>query len=284
MKEFLKSVAFKALVVVALFLIGIMIYAASTGGVSTIPATITGAIVTPLQSLATTVSDGFNSFIGIFTDSNALREENERLQSEVNELRQNQVEADELRRQNELYREFLELKEQNPDYQFADGRVIAMDPADKYGNFTIDAGSLEGVKANDPVVTPDGLVGVVYEVGLNYAKVRTILDPATQVSAYVSRTRSGGVTGGSVSLAQEGLLRLNLLSRDSGAATGDYVVTSGRGGIYPEGLLIGTIQEIQPESDALTMYAVIEPFADLKNLSDVFVIISFDGQGENAEE
>ena len=120
MKEFLKSVAFKALVVVALFLIGIMIYAASTGGVSTIPATITGAIVTPLQSLATTVSDGFNSFIGIFTDSNALREENERLQSEVNELRQNQVEADELRRQNELYREFLELKEQNPDYQFAD--------------------------------------------------------------------------------------------------------------------------------------------------------------------
>ena len=274
MKEFLKSVAFKALVVVALFLIGIMIYAASTGGVSTIPATITGAIVTPLQSLATTVSDGFNSFIGIFTDSNALREENERLQSEVNELR----------RQNELYREFLELKEQNPDYQFADGRVIAMDPADKYGNFTIDAGSLEGVKANDPVVTPDGLVGVVYEVGLNYAKVRTILDPATQVSAYVSRTRSGGVTGGSASLAQEGLLRLNLLSRDSGAATGDYVVTSGRGGIYPEGLLIGTIQEIQPESDALTMYAVIEPFADLKNLSDVFVIISFDGQGENAEE
>ena len=283
MKEFLKSVAFKVIVAVGLFLIGIMIYAASTGGVSTIPATITGAIVTPLQSLATTISNGFNSFIGIFTDSNTLRAENEKLQNEINELRKNQVETDELRRLNELYREFLELKEQHPDYQFADGRVIAMDPADKYGNFTIDAGSLKGVKADDPVITPEGLVGVVYEVGLNYAKVRTILDPATQVSAYVSRTRSGGVTGGSVSLAQEEKLRLNLLSRDSGAATGDYVVTSGKGGIYPEQLLIGTIEEIQPESDALTMYAVIKPFADLKNLSAVFVIIDFDGQGEEIE-
>ena len=282
MKEFLKSVAFKVIVVVALFLIGIMIYAASTGGVSTIPATITGAIVTPLQSLASTISNGFNDFIGIFTDSNALRAENEQLQAESNELRKNQVETDELRRLNELYREFLELKEQHPDYQFADGRVISMDPADKYGNFTIDAGSLKGIEANDPVITPEGLVGVVYEVGLNYAKVRTILDPATQVSAYVSHTRSGGVTGGTASLAQEGKLRLNLLARDSGAATGDYVVTSGRGGIYPEQLLIGTIEEIQPESDALTMYAVIKPFADLQNLSSVFVITGFDGQGEDA--
>ncbi|HIW73997.1 MAG TPA: rod shape-determining protein MreC [Firmicutes bacterium] len=284
MKEFLKSAAFKILVAVALFLIGIMIYAASTGGVSTIPATITGAIVTPLQSLASAVSDGFDSFVGIFTDSNALREENEALQEEINELRKNQVETDELRRLNELYREFLELKEENPDYQFADGRVISMDPADKYGNFTIDAGSLKGVKADDPVITPDGLVGVVYEVGLNYAKVRTILDPATQVSAYVSRTGSGGVTGGSASLAEEGKLRLNLLPRDSGASSGDYVATSGRGGIYPEQLLIGTIVDIQPESDALTMYAVIEPFADLKNLTAVFVITGFDGQGENVPE
>ena len=281
MKEFLKSVAFKAIAAVALFLVGIMIYAASTGGVSTIPAAVTGAIITPLQSLATAVSDGFNSFIGIFTDTNALRAENEQLQNEINELRKNEVETDELRRQNELYREFLELKDQHADYQFADARIISTDPADKYGNFTINAGSLKGVKADDPVITPDGLVGVVYEVGPNYAKVRTILDPATQVSAYVSRTRSGGVTGGSVSLAQEGKLRMNLIARDSGAATGDYVVTSGKGGIYPEQLLIGSIEEIQPESDALTMYAVVKPFADLKNLSYVFVIIGFEGQGQD---
>ena len=191
------------------------------------------------------------------------------------------METDELRRQNELYREFLELKDQHADYQFADARIISTDPADKYGNFTINAGSPRGSRRMIRLLPRTGWSAWCDEVGPNYAKVRTILDPATQVSAYVSRTRSGGVTGGSVSLAQEGKLRMNLIARDSGAATGDYVVTSGKGGIYPEQLLIGSIEEIQPESDALTMYAVVKPFADLKNLSYVFVIIGFEGQGQD---
>ena len=283
MKNFLKSAAFKALAVVALFLIGIMIYAASTGGIATIPATISGAILTPLQSLGSNISSGISHFLGNFTDGGKLREENAALQSEVNALRQQQVETDELRRQNELYRQYLTLKEENSDYQFADGRVIYVDPAGKYGNFTINAGSLENISINDPVITPDGLVGVVYEVGMTYSKVRTILDPATQVSAYVSRGRSSGVTGGSLSLAHEGKLRLNYLSRDSGAANGDYVVTSGKGGIYPEGLRIGSVLEVNTESDALTMVAVIKPFVDIFDVSDVFVITAFDGQGETGE-
>ena len=275
MKDFLKSIAFKALAVAALFLVGVMIYAASTGGAATIPATIVSAVVTPLQSIAAGISDGVNSFIGIFTDSGKLREENGRLQSEINALRENQVEFDETKRQLELYRQFLELKEQNPDYKFADARVVAVDPSEKYYNFTINAGSLKGVKAGDPVITPAGLVGVAYDVALDSARVRTILDPTTQVSAYVSRTGDEGTTGGTVTLAREGLLRINYLSREGGAAAGDYVATSGKGGIYPRGLLIGEIQSVSPDSDGLTMTAQIQPFADIKNLSSVFVLTDF---------
>ncbi len=275
MKDFLKSIAFKALAVAALFLVGVMIYAASTGGAATIPATIVSAVVTPLQSIAAGISDGVNSFIGIFTDSGKLREENGRLQSEINTLRENQVEFDETKRQLELYRQFLELKEQNPDYKFADARVVAVDPSEKYYNFTINAGSLKGVKAGDPVITPAGLVGVAYDVALDSARVRTILDPTTQVSAYVSRTGDEGTTGGTVTLAREGLLRINYLSREGGAAAGDYVATSGKGGIYPRGLLIGEIQSVSPDSDGLTMTAQIQPFADIKNLSSVFVLTDF---------
>ena len=275
MKDFLKSIAFKALAVAALFLVGVMIYAASTGGAATIPATIVSAVVTPLQSIAAGISDGVNSFIGIFTDSGKLREENGRLQSEINTLRENQVEFDETKRQLELYRQFLELKEQNPDYKFADARVVAVDPSEKYYNFTINTGSLKGVKAGDPVITPAGLVGVAYDVALDSARVRTILDPTTQVSAYVSRTGDEGTTGGTVTLAREGLLRINYLSREGGAAAGDYVATSGKGGIYPRGLLIGEIQSVSPDSDGLTMTAQIQPFADIKNLSSVFVLTDF---------
>lgn len=283
MKDFFKSFGFKALAAVALVLVGIMIYAASTGGVATIPATIVGAIVSPLQSLASGISDGFSGFIGNFTDGGELKEQNERLQKEITELRENQVELDELRRQVDQYKEYLGIKEKNPDYQFADCRVIYRDPAGHYGNFTINKGSLDGIKAKDPVITPHGLVGVVYETGLNWAKVRTILDPDTQASAYVSRVQSegSGVSGGSVSLAKEGLLQLNLLPRDTGAAAGDIVITSGVGGIFPAGRLIGEVTEVHADSDGLTAYAIVKPYVDIAEVDTVFVITAFSGQGDS---
>ena len=282
MKDFFKSVAFKVLAAVALFLVGIMIYAASTTGFATIPATIVSAVVTPIQSLAAAVSNGVDSFIGLFTDAGELRKENEALQEEIDALRQQQIELDETRRKLELYEQFLELKETNPDYQFADARIVAVDPSDRFYNFTINAGSLKGISAGDPVVTPSGLVGVAYDVTLNSAKVRTILDSSVQVSAYVSRSGDEGMTSGSITLAQEGLLRIDSLSREAGASAGDIVATSGKGGLYPHGLSIGVIQSVEPASDGLTMTATIKPYADIKNLTDVFVIIDFEEKAEAA--
>ena len=263
MKDFFKSFGFKVLAAIALVLVGVMIYAASTGGMATIPSMISGAILTPLQSAASAVSDGLNSFAGMFGSSTELQKQIDELQAALND--------------------YLNIIEQDNDYQFADARVIAIDPADKYNNFTISAGTLSGISVNDPVITPEGRVGVVYETGLNYSKVRSILDPETQVSATVSRTRNNGVTGGTLSLAQEGKLKLGFLSRDGGAEAGDMVITSGMGGIYPAGLLIGEIEEVLPESDGMTLYGVVKPYADLSRLSQVLVITEFSGQGEAVE-
>ena len=105
MKEFLKSMAFRVLVLVAALLVGMMVYAASVGGVSTLPETVVGLVVTPLQSAAAAIGDGIDRFIGLFTDGGVLRRENAQLQEEINTLREQQVELDELRRQNELYRD-----------------------------------------------------------------------------------------------------------------------------------------------------------------------------------
>ncbi len=279
MKDFFKSTGFKILVLVASFLVGFMIYAASVDGIATIPGAVSGAILTPLQSFFSTIGDGLSDFFGGFGGSSALREENAQLQAELNELREQQVELDELRRQNELYKGFLELKEQNPDYKFVDARVIATDPTDIYGNFTIGVGSLGGVSAGNAVITPEGLVGVVYETGLNFAKVRTILDPDLQISAYDSRTREDGITGGSLEQARQGCTRLNQLERSYTAGVGDYVVTYG--GKYPSGLLIGEITELVQESDGLSTYAVVKPFANISAVSHVFVITEFAGQDES---
>lgn len=275
MKKFFHSLAFKILSAIAALLVGIMIYAASTRGVAGIPEVMTGVIVTPIQSAFSYISDGFSSFWSNLTQMGAKQDKIDELQSEIDELRNQLVELDELRRQNELYKDYLGIKEQHPTFEMTAGRVIAANPLDGYGNFTINAGSSRGVKVSDPVITSAGLVGVVSEVGPNWANVKTILDPSVQVSALVSRNNNTCVTAGSGSLALDGLLRVELLPRDTGAASGDIILTSGVGGRYPASLKIGEIVSFAASSDGLTMTATIRPFADISSLGSVMVITSF---------
>lgn len=284
MKDFLKSFFVRVLAVVVLILIGIMIYSASTGGLATLPQTITGAVVTPFQSLVTGISNGVSGFFGGLFGGGDLQQQVDALLEENAALRQQIVDYDELKQQNDWYNEILGLHEEHSDYTFASGRVIGRDPSDAYGNFTISAGKNADVAVNDPVVTTSGdLVGVVCEVGQTYSKVRTILDPATKVSAQISRTSDTGYTiGSTVEMARQHTLRLTTLERSSGVAVGDYVVTSGIGGIYPGGLLIGTVREINSATDGMTLDANVELFADIYNLKQVMVISSFDGQGAAA--
>lgn len=280
MKQFFKTVGFKILGATALILIGVMIYAASTGGISTFFASAAGAIITPLQSAVTWISDGVSNFFDGFGDKDALTQRIEQLEQENRELKDKLVNYDEMKLENDWYSQILSLHEQHKDYQFADGKVITMDPSDPFCSFSIDAGSVAGVKAGDPVITADGLVGIVQEVGLNYSKVRTILDPTLKASASISRTDESGFTGGSLSLADKGLLRLNYLERTSSVVSGDFVVTSGLGGVFPSGLLIGRITEVNADTDGMTLYGLVEPFVDISNLKRVMVITAFDSQGE----
>ena len=282
MKEFFKSALARGLGIVALALIGVMIYSATTGGFATIPETLSGVIVTPLQTAVSSVSNGVSDFFGWLTGGGDMRQQLADLEKENAELRQQLVDYDEIKQTNEWYSEILGLHEKNPEYTFASGRVIGRDPADYYGNFTISAGQNAGVSVNDPVVATDGsLVGVVEEVGLTYAKVRTILDPSVKVASQISRTGDTAYTAGStVEMARRNELKMTTLERTSSAALGDYVVTSGIGGVYPGGLLIGSVTDIQSATDGLTLSAEVELFADIYNLKQVMVITSFTGQGE----
>ena len=273
MKTFFKSVGFKILCVIAAFLLGIMIYGGASGGLTSVPAAISGAIITPLQSAFSAVGNWFGDVFS-FGQNGRLQAQIKELEAEIAKLREQQVELDELRRENELYSQFLELKEQHPEYQFVDADVIATDPSDPYNNFTVGQGSLAGIKVGNTVITPQGLAGVVYEVGPNYAKVRSLLDPGLQISAYDSRTREDGLLTGNLELALDGKLKLSQMDRDITASAGDIIVTYG--GSYPEGLLIGTIAEIGAETDGLSKYAVINPFVNVGTISEVFVIVNYE--------
>ena len=281
MKKFFTNILVRCIGVVVLALVGVMIYSATTGGLATIPETLTGLVVTPIQSFTTSVSNGVSGFFDRLSGGGNLEERIAQLEAENAQLRNQLVEYDELKQTNDWYSEILGLHEENPEYTFAAGRVIGRDPADFYGNFTISAGLNADIAVNDPVVATDGsLVGVVDEVGLTYAKVRTLLDPSAKAASQISRTGDTAYTAGStVALARQNSLRMTALERSSGAAIGDYVVTSGVGGVYPGGLLIGTVKKIESATDGMTLTAEVELFADVYDLKQVMVITSFAGQG-----
>ncbi|MCI8497646.1 MAG: rod shape-determining protein MreC [Clostridiales bacterium] len=281
MKSFLKSVRFKVLILVLMLLIGLLIYAASTGGIASLPSTVMGAISGPIQSVSSSISGAVSDFLGGIVSISEQEKRIEELEGQISELRGQLIDLDKYKQENEEFRQYLDLKEQNPDYVFEDASVISRDPSERFGGFTINKGSLAGIEAGDPVITPDGLVGFVREAGATYAKVQTLLDPSTSISSLISRTRDSGVlTANTTEFAQDGLCRLGYLDRQSSVTAGDLVITSGVGGKYPSGLVIGTISQVMQEADGISLYASVKPAADISDVRDVMVIKSFLGQNE----
>lgn len=266
---------------IALFimLIALMLRASWTGGLSPAIEQVAGAIVAPFQKLSSTISDSVSGLFQRYARADEVAQENEALRDEINGLRAQLVNYEEYKHENEELRKYLDIeyKEEHPDFEMEPAAVVARDPDSRFYSFTIDRGSLDGVAPYDPVICADGLVGRVKEVGLTYSKVITILDVEIDVGAYDARTRDIGIVNGSVVLAADGRCIMNYLPRESGAAQGDLVVTSG-GNLYPKGLVIGKIARLDNAPGNISLYAEIEPTADIRNLTDVMVITSFNGQ------
>ncbi|MBE6765455.1 MAG: rod shape-determining protein MreC [Clostridia bacterium] len=279
MRNLLKAKSFKILIAVVLILFGVMMYSASTSGQQNFLTAVTSFITTPIQKLSALISGGIGSIGDDMTDIDTVRAENELLLTKVRELSAQLVDYEELKQENERLRGILGIKEENPGFQFVPATVISRDVSDPYATFIIDKGSMHDVAYLDPVITADGLVGYVSEVGPISSKVTTILSPATDIGAIDRRTLDGGVLGGDLELAGNDMCKLSYLARDCDVATGDIIVTSGLGCIYPKNLVIGEVTEIRAESQDISLYAIIQPAADVTGCIDVFVISSFEGQG-----
>ncbi|MBE6907562.1 rod shape-determining protein MreC [Marasmitruncus massiliensis] len=282
MGDFLKSARFKILFGVFILLLFFMLRAAWTGGLSPLLSQGTGLLVTPLQKASSSISDAVSGYFQRYVRADELAAENAALQSEVNELRSQLIDYEQYRQENENLRQYIGLKEENPDFELEPASVVKRDSDDRFFSFMIDKGSINGITLYDTVISPEGLVGAITEVGPNFSKVTTILDVRSKVGAYDNRTRDIGIVNGDIELAAEGKCKLTYLPRESGAAKDDLVVTSG-GSIYPKNLVIGKVTEIREGEGKISLYAVVEPAADIKNLTDVMVIKSYQGQGEPDE-
>ena len=278
MRFFFSSRQFKIILSVVLCLIAVSVVCFFVGGKISPQANILGTVAAPFRAVFTKISNSISDFTTAYTDGNEALIKNAELEKEIGELREKLADYDKLTAENKFYKEYLDIKDAHPDFKFAAATLISRDKNDPYGSFVINKGSNANIKQYDPVITDRGLVGYVSEVGINTSKVTTILSPDITLGAIDNRTNDSGVLSGTLALAEEGQTRFYNLSRSCNIAIGDYVVTSGEG-IFPTGILVGTIQSIGSDEYNTSIFAAVKPFVQLDELREVMVITSFIGQG-----
>ena len=231
-----------------------------------------GAVVMPFQTLFTASSKGVGGFFEYFADSKKLTQENKQMSEKIDELNNTIRNIEEFKLENERLKSMLDLKKDMGNYDLVGAEVIAKDPGNWFNTFTIDKGTSSGLAVREAVITSKGLVGYIYEIGTNYAKVVTIIDTNSSTGSLVVRTRDIAMIEGDLELGMDGLCKMTYISKDASVITGDLIETSGLGGIYPKGILIGKIREIRPETHSVSQYAVVEPVVDFERITEVFVI------------
>ncbi len=276
MKDFfrqhgLRILAIAAAVAVALSL---LTYFSST---SSILENIAGVLTSPFRSAATAVSDWAADKRQYYEDIEALKEENAALKKENAALRAEQREAQQANDENALLREVLKLQEKRRDFQFVSAFVLAHSEHSWTSSLTLSCGTDSDIAVGDCVVSAEGyLVGVVSKVGRNWATVLTVVDTDTELGARVFRTGEIAIAEGDFALMGEGKLKLSYLSGEDEVLVGDQIVTSGLGGYYPSGLVIGSVESVQTDDDGLARYAVLAPMTDPDALTEVFVITDYE--------
>ena len=285
MKKIFRDRSFRILLLSVLILLGVLATTIGMGGYSSLGSSIVGGILTPIQTM-------FSNGIHSLHSSQEKRDETiAALQETIDQLedqlaKQNEELSDyyQVKRENEQYRQYLGLKSEHQDWEFVSAAVVAKDPNELYQGFTINRGSLSGLKLNDPVITSHGLVGKITGLGANYAKVTTILSPELNVGAINCQTEEIGVVSGKYTLTDQNRTLLQELAPETEISEGDLVVTAGLGGIFPANITIGTVDTVERSATDISRQAVLKPAVEVSEVTNVFVIVSFQGQGEAADD
>lgn len=231
-----------------------------------------GTVFTPIQSGVRTVTAFIKSWFGIGSTENLedevekLRLENERLNIQLNSYT-------EIEQENERLQVLLNAREEYEALSPVYAKVIAKDTGLWFDTFAINRGINDGISTNMAVVNGDGLIGRVYEVGMNYAKVLSIIDPRSSVASLIGRTRDNGMMQGITTKSSEIIeCYMYYLPNIANVRVGDEVFTSGLDSLFPKGIKIGNVIAISREADTSDKYAVISPAADFSSIEEVFVL------------
>lgn len=283
MKKFFTSNGFKIFIACVFIVAGVSILT-FVPGANSLPNMI-DFISTPMQKVSDDLTDSAISVVPQTQKSaEDYEQEIQNLKSELKRMRTILVDYYDVKRENAQYLKFYNFKKQNESLTFKMASVIAKDPNDLFFGFTLDKGTSDGISVNDPVITDNGLIGRVASVKSHSCIVKTILSPEYKIGVIDKVTGDSGVIAGKKSLANENRKAMMYVSAQNKMQVDDIVVTSGLGGICPRDLPVGMVKEIKNDEYDSSFYAIIEPFDDVKNIIDVFVVTGFQGKGNIISE
>ena len=272
---FFKSKVFVFCLIAAILLALIPTTIAAFGGTDLLRSAL-GTVAKPFTMCASGVANAFNGFVNVFTQYDELKAENAELKERIEELEEKEYNEKILAAQNNWLKDYLVLHDDHPELVLKDARVIARESGNYTTVLTLNKGSVSGIKKNMPVLTDKGLLGYVSEIGLDWCKVSTIIEPSSSIGVYTDIGGVLGVVEGDLELRKEGLCRMAYIESDSNIQMGDKIYTAGtESGIYPSGLLVGTVSSVDVDPATGEMIATVTPavsFNDLSSVSGVMIV------------
>jgi rod shape-determining protein MreC len=252
-------------------------------GVLGVPAPVRGAVktlATPFTYCGSKIGVAVDGFVSAFTRYDELMAENEDLRSALESAERESRENEVLREENEWLKQYLKLATDHPEFLLADASVIGGDSGNVSTVLTLNRGQVHGVKQKMSVITEDGLLGYVKEVGLDWCKVVTVVETASSVGVYTERTGVRGIAEGNADLSSDGCCRMTYIDPSSDIRPGDRVFTEGgNGSLYPPGLLLGTVEALDAVEGERMLVATVRPAVDFSEgsaLRRVMIICGYD--------
>ena len=277
MKDFFRNNGGLILIAAILLALVTAVVSALLGGGANPLANLVNIVTTPVRSGISAVAGWAEEKYNDTFELEQMKEQLEQALQRVAELEAMERQYEAALQENERLRSFAELRPSSFEFDPESATVTARSTTNWDATLTISKGSSMGIEVDDVVVDQYwNLVGVVAEVGENFATVRTLVDAATELGGQIARTGGAAILEGDFALMGEGKLKLTYLPENTELISGDLVTTSGRGGVYPPGLAAGYVEEVRTDASGMNRYAVIVPQTDLGGLQQVFVIKDFE--------
>lgn len=273
MRHYFSSRVRVVLVIALLLAVGLTVAGSLTE--KSIPDMLVQGVLTPIRSGVSKLTDKAEQLYSYIFKYEALAAENEALKERIAQLEENERHADSQARENERLRALLELKNTREDFVLMDGYIISRSSQEWSRTVTVDAGLNAGIQTGMCAITANGeVVGLVTEVGANFAVIRSVLDPSLEISATIAASGHNGMVTGEMSSGGRDLLRMDYLPSSAVIRNNDQVVTSGST-FYPRNLILGHVVDADFDETGIAKFAILKPAVDLGSLEQVFIVTEY---------